>query len=97
MVSTWFRAAVITVGAGTEFAACSGDLPGTAHATAPLAAAAAAPAVAAPTAAALPDFTSLVERYGPAPRAFLVVPMVGAFFIDFTNGLIITAFLNLFK
>jgi ESS family glutamate:Na+ symporter len=39
---------------------------------------------------------SLVERYGPAPRAFLVVPMVGAFFIDFTNALIITVFINIF-
>jgi ESS family glutamate:Na+ symporter len=40
---------------------------------------------------------SLVERYGRAPRAFLVVPMVGAFFIDFTNALIITVFVNVFK
>jgi ESS family glutamate:Na+ symporter len=39
----------------------------------------------------------LVERYRPAPRAFLVVPMVGAFFIDFTNALIITAFLNMLR
>jgi ESS family glutamate:Na+ symporter len=38
---------------------------------------------------------SLVERFGPAPRAFLVVPMVGAFFIDFVNAAIITAFINL--
>ena len=37
---------------------------------------------------------ALVERYGPAPTAFLVAPMVGAFFIDFTNAVIITAFLN---
>ena len=29
------------------------------------------------------------------PRAFLVAPIVGAFFIDFTNALIITLFLNL--
>jgi serine protease Do len=66
MVSTWFRAAVITIGAGTTFAACSGDLPGTAHATIPVATAA-APAVAVPTSgAALPDFASLVEQYGPA-------------------------------
>ncbi len=35
------------------------------------------------------------EKFGPAPRAFLVVPMVGAFFIDFTNALIITFFINL--
>jgi len=40
---------------------------------------------------------SLVERFGKAPRAFLVVPMVGAFFIDFTNALIITLFLNIWK
>jgi ESS family glutamate:Na+ symporter len=40
---------------------------------------------------------SLVERFGKAPRAFLVVPMVGAFFIDFTNAVIITIFLNVLK
>jgi glutamate:Na+ symporter, ESS family len=49
------------------------------------------------TANAMANMEALVERYGPAPRAFLVVPMVGAFFIDFTNGLIITTFLNVFK
>jgi ESS family glutamate:Na+ symporter len=47
------------------------------------------------TANAMANMRSLVERYGPAPRAFLVVPMVGAFFIDFTNAIIITVFLNL--
>ena len=40
---------------------------------------------------------SLVERYGKAPRAFLAVPMVGAFLIDFTNAMIITVFLNIFR
>ena len=48
------------------------------------------------TANAMANMTSLVERYGPAPKAFLVVPMVGAFFIDFTNAAIITLFLNFF-
>lgn len=48
------------------------------------------------TANALTNMRVLVERYGPAPRAFLVVPLVGAFFIDFINALIITAFLNWF-
>lgn len=43
---------------------------------------------------AVANMTSLVERFGPAPRAFLVLPMVGAFFIDFTNALIITGYLN---
>jgi glutamate:Na+ symporter, ESS family len=47
------------------------------------------------TANAMAVMRALVERYGPAPRAFLVAPIVGAFFIDFTNALIITVFLNL--
>lgn len=46
------------------------------------------------TANAMANMEALVERYGPAPRAFLVVPIVGAFFIDFTNALLITLFLN---
>jgi ESS family glutamate:Na+ symporter len=46
------------------------------------------------TANAVANMRSLVTRYGPAPRAFLVVPLVGAFFIDFTNALIITLFVN---
>lgn len=49
------------------------------------------------TANAMANMEALVERYGPAPRAFLIVPMVGAFFIDFTNGIIITMFLNVFR
>jgi len=49
------------------------------------------------TANAVANMSTLVERYGPAPRAFLVVPMVAAFFIDFPNALIITACLNIWK
>ena len=48
------------------------------------------------TANAMAVMRALVERYGAAPRAFLVAPLVGAFFIDFTNALIITGFINLF-
>ncbi len=47
------------------------------------------------TANAVANMQALTDRYGPAPRAFLVVPLVGAFFIDFVNALLITAFLNL--
>jgi ESS family glutamate:Na+ symporter len=47
------------------------------------------------TANAMAVMRALVERAGPAPRAFIVAPLVGAFFIDFTNALVITAFLNL--
>jgi ESS family glutamate:Na+ symporter len=46
------------------------------------------------TANAVANMRALVARFGPAPRAFLVVPLVGAFFIDFANALIITLFLN---
>ena len=49
------------------------------------------------TANAMANMEAIVERYGAAPRAFLVVPMVGAFFIDFTNALVITGFLNLLR
>ena len=47
------------------------------------------------TANAMANMEALVDRYGPAPRAFLVVPMVGAFFIDFTTRVIITAYIYL--
>jgi ESS family glutamate:Na+ symporter len=43
------------------------------------------------------NMTAVVERYGPAPRAFFVLPIVGAFLIDFSNSIIITAFVNFFK
>lgn len=49
------------------------------------------------TANAMANMRALVEKYGPAPRAFLVVPMVGAFFIDFTNALVIVGFVNVLK
>ena len=43
---------------------------------------------------AVANMEAITARFGPAPRAFLVLPMVGAFFIDFTNALIITTFIN---
>jgi ESS family glutamate:Na+ symporter len=49
------------------------------------------------TANAMASMETIVDRYGPAPRAYLVVPMVGAFFIDFTNALLITVCLNLWS
>lgn len=49
------------------------------------------------TANAMANMEALVERYGPARRAFLLVPIVGAFFIDLFNAIIITGFVNLFK
>jgi ESS family glutamate:Na+ symporter len=46
---------------------------------------------------AVANMKALVERFGPAPRAFLVVPIVGSFLIDIVNATNITLFLNLFK
>jgi glutamate:Na+ symporter, ESS family len=46
------------------------------------------------TANAMANMGALVERYGPAPKAYLVVPLVGAFFIDFVNAILITIALN---
>jgi len=46
---------------------------------------------------AVANMEAIVERFGMAPRAFLVLPMVGAFFIDFTNALIITAYIGLVR
>jgi glutamate:Na+ symporter, ESS family len=49
------------------------------------------------TANAMACMDVLTQKYGPAPRAFVVVPLVGAFLIDFTNALIITAAVNLLR
>lgn len=49
------------------------------------------------TANAMANMDALTQRYGPAPKAFLVVPMVGAFFIDFINAIMITALVNAFR
>ncbi|HKQ51620.1 MAG TPA: sodium/glutamate symporter, partial [Pyrinomonadaceae bacterium] len=44
---------------------------------------------------AVANMEALVARHGPAPQSFLIVPVVGAFFIDFTNALIINSSINL--
>lgn len=47
------------------------------------------------TAAALAIMKAITERSGFSPLAFLIVPMVGAFFIDIMNALVIQGFLAL--
>lgn len=49
------------------------------------------------TANALANMSSLTRKYGIAPKAFLIVPLVGSCFIDFINAAFITALLNLLK
>lgn len=49
------------------------------------------------TANALATMSAIVQKYGPAPRAFFVVPLVGACFIDFINAIIISVALNIYS
>jgi len=46
------------------------------------------------TPTAVANMEALVARHGPSPQAFLVVPLVGAFFIDITNALVIQFYLS---
>ena len=46
------------------------------------------------TPTAVANMQSVTERFGPSHKAFLIVPMVGAFFIDFVNAFILTGFAN---
>jgi ESS family glutamate:Na+ symporter len=47
------------------------------------------------TAAALAIMKAVTDRRGPSPLAFVIVPMVGAFFIDIANALVIQGYLAL--
>jgi len=41
------------------------------------------------TPTAIANMTAVTKHYGPSPQAFIVVPLIGAFFIDIANSLII--------
>ena len=47
------------------------------------------------TAVGMSVMQTLTERHGPAPMAFLLVPIVGAFFADIANALVLQAFFAL--
>lgn len=47
------------------------------------------------TPTAIANMQAITERFGPSHVAFLVVPMVGAFFIDIVNALVIKMYLML--
>lgn len=47
------------------------------------------------TATAIANMQALARRHGPAPQAFLIVPIVGAFFVDIANAIVLTGFLSL--
>lgn len=44
---------------------------------------------------AMANMQAITNSYGPAPVAFMIVPLVGSLFIDFFNAGIITTFMNL--
>lgn len=46
---------------------------------------------------AMANMNALTSKYGAAPRAFFILPIVGSLFIDFFNAGIITFFMNMFK
>ncbi|NLS11909.1 sodium/glutamate symporter [Vibrio sp. SM6] len=46
------------------------------------------------TPTAVMNMGSIVNRYGPSPQAFMVVPIVGALFIDIMNLIILQAYLS---
>lgn len=48
------------------------------------------------TPTAIANMAAVTNRFGPSHRAFIIVPLVGAFFIDLTNALVIPFFLNHF-
>lgn len=44
---------------------------------------------------AIANMSVMVERFGPAPTAFFVIPLVGALIVDFVNSSILTVLINL--
>ena len=46
------------------------------------------------TPTAMATMTAVTDRFGPSPRAFLILPLVSAFFIDLLNAVLIPFFLR---
>ncbi len=44
------------------------------------------------TPVAMANMQAVTSRYGPSPKAFMIVPLVGAFFIDLSNAVVIKLF-----
>ena len=47
------------------------------------------------TATAIANMQAVAQKFGPAPQAFVIVPVVGAFFVDLMNIVVLTGFLSL--
>ncbi|MEA5511471.1 sodium/glutamate symporter [Crocosphaera sp. UHCC 0190] len=46
------------------------------------------------TPTAIANMTAVTEQFGASPQAFIILPLVGAFFIDIANSFVIQKFLN---
>ncbi len=46
------------------------------------------------TPTAIANMSAVTKRYGPAPLAFIILPLVSAFFVDLANAVIIQVFLS---
>ena len=46
------------------------------------------------TPTAVANMTAVTKAHGPAPQAFIILPLVGAFFVDLTNAFVIRFFLQ---
>ncbi len=46
------------------------------------------------TPTAIANMTAVTKRYGPSPIAFIVLPLVSAFFVDIANAVVIQAIVN---
>ena len=46
------------------------------------------------TPTAVANMTAITQKHGASPQAFIVIPLIGAFFIDIANAIIIQLFLN---
>ena len=47
------------------------------------------------TPTAIANMTAVTKRYGPSPLAFIILPLVSAFFVDLANAFIIQFFVSL--
>ena len=47
------------------------------------------------TPVAIANMTALTSKYGPSIKAFLVIPLIGAFFIDLLNAVVIKTFISM--
>jgi ESS family glutamate:Na+ symporter len=48
------------------------------------------------TPTAIANMTAVTRDYGPSPRAFIIVPLIGAFFIDLANSIVIQLYIGWF-